>query len=564
MTEKIMRFAKQIGVNKKILLFLFFNFGILIFIMKFCQPVGETNDDFTMSLVPMGVFGDNYRQCLIFSNVIYGYIIKYISYLFPSLNWWIMLQYLIIVTAYSALFYLLSERTNISIALLCNMIVGCLVMYNEIRYIQFTRTAFIACIVGLILQVYGNIHNSQSSIVIGLIMCLMGSWIREKTFWICVVYIGAFITAYILQIGVSVHAIKKYVGQICIMILLVAICSFMNKLYYMGNTEWDTYREFNLARSNLLDYGMPSWAENQEKYESIGFSENDVRLFAKWNFNDSNKYTIQNLSEIVSWKTKEKIEIDDLKNLFKQISEKIQVGFFVVWLVSLIAVFAIRSKSSIVLCFLNFLGTLAIFFIFVYGGRMIPRLEFGIWTCAILTNFLGFFEFRKEDSDDIYKTIGSIRYHYIEIGAVLGMIIFLGSRGILYEGMSIYEGRTRDLLSHLTENSSNLYVLDISSLGGAYYSFCPYKRVDSFYLKNYCWSGGWDTFSPYWLSYNEVLGFDNPLEDLCTKDNVFYVTDRDISVMHTYLQENYKAGAVELVETYQGWNIYKFFDEDQL
>lgn len=559
--KKIKRFVK-IRVNNRyriFFLFLLFNLGILFSIIKFCPPVYETNDDFTISLVSMGVFGDNYKQCLPFANVIYGFVIKFISYFVPSLNWWIVLQYLVIVLAYSALFYVLSIRTGFSIALLCNMVADCFIMYSEIRNIQFTRTAFVACIAGLILLVYGNIHNSKKIAIIGLVMSLTGSWIRENAFWICVVYIAAFIAAYIFQMGFSFRSIKKYAGLLCIMIMLVMICSFIDKAYYKEKPEWNEYKKFNSARANLLDYSLPSWVDNHEKYEGIGFSENDVRLFAKWNFNDSNKFTLRNLSEIVSWKAKEKLDFDGCKNLLKKMFGSIKQGYFVVWILSLIAVFSVQSKGGKMLCLFNFLGTIVIFLYFFYKGRMVDRVEFGIWIIAILINFFGFFEFGKEDNIDIYSLNKGINDRGIAIGAVLGMVLFMFSRGMLFEGMSIYEGRTRNLLSYLTENTSNLYVLDIESLQGACFSFCPYKRVDSFYLQNYCWSGGWDTFSPYWQSYNEVLGFDNPLEDLCTKDNVFYVTDRDISVLYTYLQENYQATAMELVETYEAWNIYKFY-----
>ena len=61
----------------------------------FCQPVYETSDDFAMGLISTGVYGEEYKQYLVFSNIIYGFLLKFLSNII-LINWYIVLQYIIV------------------------------------------------------------------------------------------------------------------------------------------------------------------------------------------------------------------------------------------------------------------------------------------------------------------------------------------------------------------------------------------------------------------------------------------------------------------------------------
>lgn len=531
---------------------LLYNFIIVFIIIMFCQPVYETSDDFAIGLISTGVYGEEYKQYLVFSNVIYGFLLKFLSNII-LINWYIVLQYIIVAFSYSILFYLLYKKSCLGAALFFNMLAWCFVGYEEIRLIQFTRTASIVCIVGLILLVYGIINSSFKSIFVGFVMSLIGSFIRIECFWICLAYIIAFSAAYVVHNRKEINHSKKMIKMIFIIVFSVTICSIIDKAYYSADKGWKEYREYNTVRSYLLDLGVPSWEENQDKYESIGFSQNDVIVLSQWIFNDSNKYTLENMNEIASWRTEKKIDVSFVRDFFKGLCGNLYNSiFYIAWIFSLIILLSTRTKGGRVLSFLNFIGTIAIYFYLYYIGRIVARVEFGIWISAILINFFAYFEFNKRE-----KMSSSNGYSKLSI--ILGTVLFLNVKIIAFDAPPIYENSTRDFLSYLAENTQNLYVLDVRSFNGACFSFRPYKKADSFYMSNYCFSGEWGTFSPFSKEHNKKLGFDNPIEDLCTKDNVYYVANQDISFLLTYLQENYNVSSVELVETYNEYNIYKFY-----
>ncbi len=52
----------------------------------------------------------------------------------------------------------------------------------------------------------------------------------------------------------------------------------MNHICYFQNEDWADYKRYNAVRGELLDCGLPGWADYREKYEAIGYTENDIRI----------------------------------------------------------------------------------------------------------------------------------------------------------------------------------------------------------------------------------------------------------------------------------------------
>ena len=84
-------------------------------------------------------------------------------------------------------------------------------------------------------------------------------------------------------------------------------------MYYNYSNGWKGYDEYNKVRSELLDYGVPNYDIYKEKYDSIGFSRNDVELLKSWCFADFEKYNVRTLKDIASWKEGKKLSYETIK-----------------------------------------------------------------------------------------------------------------------------------------------------------------------------------------------------------------------------------------------------------
>ena len=61
---------------------------------------------------------------------------------------------------------------------------------------------------------------------------------------------------------------------LCVIGLFIAV----NHICYFQNEDWADYKRHNAVRGELLDCGLPGWADYREKYEAIGYTENDIRI----------------------------------------------------------------------------------------------------------------------------------------------------------------------------------------------------------------------------------------------------------------------------------------------
>ena len=85
-------------------------------------PGYETNDDFTMGVISSGAYGHEYSPFLVFTNLVYGYFLKFLGYIWGSLNWYVVSQYLLTLLSIIAVMYILSKYTSLPVAILINQI----------------------------------------------------------------------------------------------------------------------------------------------------------------------------------------------------------------------------------------------------------------------------------------------------------------------------------------------------------------------------------------------------------------------------------------------------------
>ncbi len=534
---------------------LFLNAFIGIIILAFCQPTYETDDDFTLGAISSGVFGEKYKPFLIYSNILYGYILRVFSWFLPSVNWYIVMEYIVIIVAYSFLFYLFGKK-SFRLALIINLITWFLIIYDEIRLIQFTRTAFIVCIAGVVSIIYSCMNHSKRACCFGLVMCLIGSFIRLQCFFICIAYAAAFVAAYFLK-GKFENK-KETILLICKcagVTIAVVICAVINSLFYTCDREWREYKEYSVSATQLLDYGMPSYEENVSRFESIGFSQNDISIYSMWITNDTDKFSNDNVKMIASWKEKKHFEIQVIKDAILYICSNYQTSiYFIIYIVTLICLVYFGNRGGKILAALNFFGTILIWVYLYYGGRMLPRIDFGIWMSVIISQIVGIFVF---NTNEMTKS-SNIKDKRFARAITIGIMLMLIVKAAAFTDQVAYQNSTGDCLKYFSEHQEAKYVLDTGSFGSVCFNYPPYLAADSSYLANYYYAGGWTGRTPFYYEHIKEWGMDNLIASLLNNE-VYWVSTSGVDGMLLYLQENYnKNTSVNLVDSCNEFNIYKF------
>ncbi len=177
------RKLKGLFTNKKLLFLSTINIMLVLIVLYFFCPLYEENDDFGISCIASGLYGTEYMQYLIYSNIIYGYFLKVFGLIFSGGNWYVIMQYLLLTVSVIAIFYCFSFRFPFHIVVCANMLFWYMGFLQQIRRIQFTRTASVLCIAGFVLIWHGVSLSKRIANILGIVLIVFGSSIRLDCFF---------------------------------------------------------------------------------------------------------------------------------------------------------------------------------------------------------------------------------------------------------------------------------------------------------------------------------------------------------------------------------------------
>ena len=534
-------------------------------ILIFFAPTYEENDDFFMGLIAQGTYGSKYMPYVVYSNILYGYILKYLGMFAAGVNWYVVMQYLLAAAAIISIFYIISAYLPDYITIFLNIIFWFAAFWEQIKYIQFTRTAGLLAVAGFMLLWDSFIHSSKKSRFLGYVFCIFASAIRLEVFLLAMPFFVCFIM--IVCLKQSNKEKKQLIQGLLIVIVAVGLLALASQMAYSTSEEWRLYQKYNQVRANLLDYGLPVWEENRSNYEAIGFTENDIYMLSRWFLVDNQNFSYENLSQMASWKKKEGITSfirntgggvcgDFIHRNYKNL-------LFYIWIIQLIlSIFS--NKTCRIYALFNIVMVLGIYLYLYYIGRVLPRVEYAIFLSAIFSLLMCWLN----DFGQKYVFFSHVRF---SIKFIVGILVFcLIFLGIKYYDESTgtenqYWAKQEKTLEYLANKKESVYLLDILSFVDICNSYRPFQSVPNYFLSNFCFTGGWHSNAPFEKSLFDRLGLENPVQDLINKETVYYVKREgyDVDVELLYLQQNYNSGEncnIEacLVEEYGGFWIWQF------
>ena len=240
--------------------------AVMVLLMR---PSFETNDDIVFAEFGSGLRGVKDAH-LVFQNYILGLIYRFLYQATGRLPWYTIVQYAVLLAAFSAVTYVLMNRLEGYSGLYLSVIFLCCFGYEAYIHIQFTKTAGIAAAaaVFLLLHLVSRESFALWEFLWGIGLGFMGFLYREDQFW----------ASSALMAGAGVYFLltlkKKYSGKmlrklgICagsfIILLISAAAAGAVDSYMYNDSQWKEYQEFNGLRSKLLDYGFPDYDSSAE------------------------------------------------------------------------------------------------------------------------------------------------------------------------------------------------------------------------------------------------------------------------------------------------------------
>ena len=352
---------------------------------------------------------------------------------------------------------------------------------------------------------------------------------------------------------------QKYAGLISIAIVLMVASVVVNNAAYRTE-EWKQFQLFFDYRTEIYDFlGIPSYAENQDFYESIGLSESEAELLDNYNFALDEEINEEVLGNMVEYQKEQNggnglflIGMSDAIWIYKKSLLSMDYMPYsglvlLLYLILIIAAVHNRDKSYFwKLPMFALIRTVCWMYI-ILRNRTPERITHGLFLMEVMVLFglLAAEWSRKKTSR-------------LTISAIACVIIALSIPSIwtkTYTTSMQREEINKEWLllqEYCKENEQNYYLIDVYS--SVAYTEKMFENVDNSY-RNYDLCGGWTTNSPLYAQKMEKRGISHIETDLLEKDNVFFVskTNRDIAWLLQYYADKGIDINAEVVEEIE-WN----------
>jgi hypothetical protein len=237
----------------------------------------ETNDDVAMSMVAHGygvaAFGS---PNLIFSNVIWGYLVRAIPQIHGSFGYSIATLGVLIIVSAVFLFglYRLGAGYTACLSLLA------LLLVRPVLFPQFTINAGLLMVGAVICCHLFVRQNNRPALLIGCLLAFCSFLVRSNEF--ILVLFGA------LPLLPWSALLQRRFSQVALSALIVAmaVSTVIDHKAYQGQ-QWEAFNELNPVRTPFTDFGADEHLKRRpDILGRYGFSINDIDLLREWFFVD--------------------------------------------------------------------------------------------------------------------------------------------------------------------------------------------------------------------------------------------------------------------------------------
>ena len=529
------------------------NLVFLFFILLFCKVVFETNDDSGMASIAYGAATDRYSMHLIFINCFIGAVLKILLSIMPFIPWYTVVMYLVLFISYSTISYCMMKK-NFKWGAFLHFVIIIFFGYYTYTSLQFTEAAAVSTIAGIMLmfQTVYDVEVKKGKFFLAMLLLLFGAAYRFEMF--CAVFIV--MSGYgLYQAAVYYHLDKKKLAIrslafFCFSILLCFGIEFIDRYEYARNSLYKEYTVFNTYRAELMDHGFPDYEEHQEVYEELGISEEDLQLYASWDFADPDVFKTEALAALVEVKNEEKetVGFEFLSEFFEWFPKEFLRYRWISAYLFICFLSIIWNYKNIKWIFAELLLIGCLQFYFFYSERYLQgRVDIGLFLAASVV-VSGVMLDRISERIKVGLAVFSI---------VLVLVPIWYQDNKFDENNVNIKEKAEQFSTVVSEDKEKLYLCSVPSAGTYANAYGVWDIVPCGFQSNISPLGGWGTNAPFSQYVLNVYQVGNPFRDVVDNPNIYLIDNYHINEIVAYIQRHYNENAyARLVKQVDGASIY--------
>ncbi len=511
--------------------------GICLSLMCFSY---EVNDDLAMIAILNGSYTGTPDSHCVFLGYPLSCLISFLYGLWNDVGWYQLVMMACFYIAIASILWRLLQRLPERPVLCCVLVVSAVTMLWIFRLMRFTFTtgsAFLLASTILCFALQTGEEDSRPGYLVNIILLFFLTYnLRDYFGYLAIPFVGV--------LWLAKHWRELTSNRRCWIVPLSALVVFglTCGVDQMGYSGWDSYFDYNDARSNLQDfYGLPDYEECAELISSYGLTEDEYNTIANYDYCLIEQYDPQlmiELSEYAAAHQEGASLLSTLKSTVKKVlnyyfvSKLSSVNALVVCsyllpallLVCSVALSVKDRKWYIVFPFLLLLGVGCSWLLIAYMGRFPSRIQTSLRLLTVAASLAGLILlFRARP----LRWGGKALRRW---GPVLVAAVCVVSAGKWLWYTMDYQQEPRDVAVdyevYAAEHPENLYFRETrSAKTSTYMTEFPRQPV------NIIATGSWIAYSPLYEEKLAYLGLEDGISrDTLLEDNVYLICRENYSL----------------------------------
>lgn len=520
--------------------------------MLFCSPTSWPHDDWDISLVLMGRFGE--QNAINFVNVALSFAFRALCAVSANINWFFWLRWLFSAVAFGVILYAALITLPFPAALAADGVIK--LVFWQVCFVQcnFTRSAALFAAGGLVLlTLFARKQAGWWGFASGLVLWAMGALWRPEAGLLAAPF--AFVLlfwAWVARIQKARDWLRAAQGVLCQKRLWMALLgaaavtagTWMLQMAFWSQPGWAESKKFSNARSYFTDHASGGWEDNRQVLEAAGFTENDYWCMEHQSFADPEFFDLERMELLGSLRLK--------------VAPKTAGEFLKERALPFLLQLPFETRSFLAFCLIGgmiFLlggwrqrltvlaaggGGLAMGLVLLWQGYLPQRVLEAIFLAATVAVMLLPPQKHLKHAVWLWSGAGI----FAVCAAMLAMRLAAG--GVRWPKVNtIPAGQTADAAVNTAANDKeHVYIWDIYSTYNRVqqaYSLCALPDKD-FYSNNTI-LGGYHEYAPYMIETRRTMGAENPMRALVENPRVLLLDDYMPEKVLLYVQEHYEQQA---------------------
>lgn len=540
-------------------------FTINLFTLLVCMLWGEkfylgVFDDYFMARILEGAYGDSYNVHMVFVNVLYGYVLQPLYYLFPKIGWYYIGEIFAVFISFTTISYVMIKKMGLQWgSIFSTMLIACFARDFYLT-VQFTQCAAALGAAGMLLFLYA-LHSGFShkkTIFFAFILAIWGYCMRSDAFLMGL----PFFVCAMLFFARKVFDFRMRFG-LCVLILFCGLwgAKFFNDAHYSA-PEYQKFLEFQQHRVMFGDKDNYNKNAVYDEIEEDNLYDEDFSLAQNWIFYDSKIFSTDSAKritdKIVKYTHPLKWSFLPSKALYRFDCSIVHPCCWAFCLVCLALLWNCCRKSLYVW------GGLAVLFAMMsylmYLMRLVYRVETGLWLYATVCAIPLLKEFRPISRYVFKGVLSSVLLAFAVCIYFTGNYQRSISNGHLQKipPLEVSRNNYQEVFKYMDSlPDSTVFLMPMWT----YWSFARYKDPPYYSAPIGSWKriiclGFWTPYFPDVENSLRHYGIENPMRDV-VKENVVVVSNTDV-LLNFLHRHYYEKASVNTIRNIGGVKFFKY------